>query len=195
MVDVPRNGTSPPESCCQILIAAKKFFAAMFFPSETNPLSGELTHFDEAGASRIVDVSAKPITDRYARAGCVVAMRADTLRLVVDRRAAKGDVAEVARLAGIMAAKQTGALIPLCHPLPLSSVTIHIRPTNETTLLIEAEVRTTGQTGVEMEAMTAVTVAALTVYDMLKAVDREIQIDAVRLLEKRGGKSGHYLRP
>src|SRR5690349_9223326 len=155
---------------------------------------GELSHFDETGASRMVDVSAKPVTARTARASGVVRMRPETLALILDRKMAKGDVREVARLAGIMAAKRTGDLIPLCHPLGLDAVELSLEPADERTLRIEATVKVEGRTGVEMEALTAVSVAALTVYDMCKAVDRGMEIDRVRLEEKSGGRSGHYRR-
>jgi cyclic pyranopterin phosphate synthase len=154
----------------------------------------ELTHFDESGASRMVDTSGKPETLRTARASALVRMEAATLALVRDRGLAKGDVREVARLAGILAAKRTGDLIPLCHPLPISAATIDFHPESDTLLRIEAEVRLVGRTGVEMEALTAVTVAALTVYDMCKAVDRTMTIERVRLEEKTGGRSGTFRR-
>src|SRR4051794_786095 len=151
-----------------------------------------LTHFDEQGASRMVDVSGKDETLRTARASVLVRMKPETLALVRDRGLAKGDVREVARLAGIMAAKRTGDLIPLCHPISLDAVEIAFAVVDETTLRIEATARTRGRTGVEMEAMTAASVAALTVYDMAKAVERGIVIDGLRLEEKTGGKSGTY---
>jgi cyclic pyranopterin monophosphate synthase len=153
-----------------------------------------LTHFDEQGASRMVDVSGKEMTLRSARATALVRMREETLNLIRDRGMAKGDVLEVARLAGIMAAKRTGDLIPLCHPIGLDSVELALQPDGPTTLRIEAVVKVTGRTGVEMEAMTAVSVAALTVYDMCKAVDRAMEIDAIRLEEKAGGRSGLFRR-
>jgi cyclic pyranopterin phosphate synthase len=155
----------------------------------------ELSHFDEAGASRMVDVSGKAVTLRRARAGGLVRMRPETMALVRDRRLAKGDVLEVARLAGILAAKKTGDLIPLCHPIGLDSVEILLEPADDRTLRIEATATVHGRTGVEMEALTAVSVAALTVYDMCKAVDREMVIDRVALLEKSGGRSGDFSRP
>src|SRR5262249_5175622 len=127
-----------------------------------------LTHFDQTGASRMVDVSGKEVTARAARASALVRMQPATLSLILDRRMAKGDVLEVARLAGIMGAKRTGDLIPLCHPLGIDSVEISLAPLDEATLRIEAEVKVEARTGVEMEAMTAVSVAALTVYDMCK---------------------------
>jgi cyclic pyranopterin phosphate synthase len=154
----------------------------------------ELSHFDPSGASRMVDTSGKPDTAREARASGVVRMRPETLALIRDRKLAKGDVFEVARLAGIMAAKKTSDLIPLCHPLPITGVTIDFAPVGDDTLRIEATVRVVGKTGVEMEALTAVSVAALTVYDMCKAVDRGMTVEAVRLEEKAGGKSGHFVR-
>jgi cyclic pyranopterin phosphate synthase len=154
----------------------------------------ELTHFDESGASRMVDVSTKPITWRYARAEAVVVMKPETLALIRDRKVAKGDVFEVARLAGIMATKRTPDLIPLCHSLGLESAEVDLEVVGDTRVRIEAAVSVHGRTGVEMEAMTAVSVAALTVYDMCKAVDREMTIERVRLLEKSGGKSGHFVR-
>lgn len=153
-----------------------------------------LTHFDEQGASRMVDVSGKDETLRTARAAVLVRMKPETLALVRDRGLAKGDVREVARLAGIMAAKRTGDLIPLCHPIGLDAVEIGFAVVDDTTLRIEATAKTRGRTGVEMEAMTAASVAALTVYDMAKAVDRGIVIDGLRLEEKTGGKSGTYRR-
>src|SRR5690349_6134361 len=155
---------------------------------------GELSHFDETGASRMVDVSAKPVTARTARASGVVRMRPETLALILDRKLAKGDVLEVARLAGILAAKRTGDLIPLCHPLGIDAVSLAFETPDATSVRIEATVRVTGRTGVEMEALTAVSVAALTIYDMCKAVDRGIVIDGIRLDEKSGGRSGHYRR-
>jgi len=155
----------------------------------------KLSHFDDQGASRMVDVSGKGETLRVARASGLVRMREETLALIRDRGLAKGDVLEVARLAGIMGAKRTGDLIPLCHPIGLDAVEVDLRPVGPGTLRIEATVKVLGRTGVEMEAMTAVSVAALTVYDMCKAVDRAIEIGAVRLEEKSGGRGGLYLRP
>ena len=157
-------------------------------------IMAELTHFDDHGASRMVDTSAKPETLRVARASARVRMTPSTLALIRDRGVAKGDVREVARLAGIMAAKRTGDLIPLCHPLPLTAVALDFAFIDDTTLHIEATARVVGRTGVEMEALTAVSVAALTVYDMCKAVDRGIAIERIRLEEKSGGKSGHFQR-
>jgi cyclic pyranopterin phosphate synthase len=154
----------------------------------------ELTHFDDQGASRMVDTSAKPETLRVARASGRVRMEPTTLALIRDRRLAKGDVLEVARLAGIMAAKRTGELIPLCHPLPISAAQVDFRYDGDNILCIEATVRVFGRTGVEMEALTAVSLAALTVYDMCKSVDKAMTIEQVRLEEKSGGKSGTFRR-
>jgi cyclic pyranopterin phosphate synthase len=154
----------------------------------------DLTHFDEHGASRMVDTSDKPETLRQARASGLVRMAPATLALIRDRALAKGDVLEVARLAGIMAAKRTGDLIPLCHPLPLTGVTVDFSFTADDLLRIEATARVFGRTGVEMEALTAVSVAALTVYDMCKAVDRTMTIERIRLEEKSGGRSGTFRR-
>lgn len=153
-----------------------------------------LTHFDEHGSSHMVDVSSKPETLREARASGLVRMQPATLALIVDRKVAKGDVLEVARIAGIMAAKRTGELIPLCHPLALDAVEIRLTPFDDRTLRIEATARLVGRTGVEMEALTAVSVAALTVYDMCKAVDRGMLVDQIQLEEKSGGRSGKYVR-
>ncbi|APZ92039.1 cyclic pyranopterin monophosphate synthase MoaC [Fuerstiella marisgermanici] len=153
-----------------------------------------LTHFDDDGASRMVDVSAKPVSDRMAKAEATVFMRPETLRIIRQKEISKGDVLEVARLAGIMATKRTDELIPLCHSLGLDSASIEFSFLDEKSLHIKSTVRVAGKTGVEMEALTAVSVAALTVYDMCKAIDRAIEISHVRLLEKSGGKSGHFIR-
>jgi cyclic pyranopterin monophosphate synthase len=153
----------------------------------------ELTHFDDQGASRMVDVGGKAVTPRMARAESLVTMQPATLALIRDRKIAKGDVFEVARLAGIMATKRTAELIPLCHPLGLDSAEIEFQIASDTTVRIEATVRVEGKTGVEMEALTAVTVAGLTIYDMCKAIDRVMLLGPARLLEKSGGKSGHYV--
>lgn len=163
-------------------------------PAEGQSDMGELTHFDEHGASRMVDTSGKPETLREARASGRVRMARETATLVRDRKLAKGDVLEVARLAGIMAAKRTGELIPLCHPLPLSSVTVDFQFEAEEILRIDATVRVLGRTGVEMEALVAASMAALTVYDMCKGVDRGMTIEAIRLEEKSGGRSGAFRR-
>jgi cyclic pyranopterin phosphate synthase len=154
----------------------------------------ELTHFDERGGSRMVDVSGKGVTLRTARASGLVRMEPATLGMIRDRRLAKGDVFEVARLAGILAAKRTGDLIPLCHPLGLDAVELSFAPVDPGTVRIEATVKVEGRTGVEMEALCAVSIAALTIYDMCKAVDRRMVIDQVQLEEKTGGRSGRFLR-
>src|SRR5664279_1500055 len=152
-----------------------------------------LTHIDSTGEARMVDVSAKPATERTAVAEGRVVMSQATLDLIVSGNAKKGDVLGTARIAGIMAAKRTADLIPLCHPLALSKVTVDIVP--DATLpgcLVRATVKVTGPTGVEMEALTAVSVACLTIYDMVKAAERGVRIEAIHLVEKKGGKSGHY---
>jgi len=155
----------------------------------------KLTHFDETGAARMVDVSGKEATVRVAVAGARVTMEQATLRLIVDRKVAKGDVFGVARVAGIMAAKRTPDLIPMSHPLDLAAVEIAFEPDRKASCVdILATVRTTGRTGVEMEALTAAAVAGLTIYDMCKSVDRAMTVDDVRLLKKTGGKSGTYVR-
>lgn len=151
-----------------------------------------LTHFDAAGRAAMVDVSGKEETSRTATARGRIVMAPATLALIREGRAGKGDVLGVARLAGIMAAKRTPDLIPLCHPLMISKVTVDLEPEGEDAVAIEATVKVTGRTGVEMEALTAVTVAALTVYDMVKAVDRSMRIEDVRLVHKAGGKSGEF---
>jgi cyclic pyranopterin phosphate synthase len=154
-----------------------------------------LTHVDRSGRPRMVDVSDKPVTARRAVAEALVAMSAETMSLVIDGRAAKGDVLGVAELAGVMGAKRTSDLIPLCHPLALTDISVAITPDRAAgALRIRAEAATTGQTGVEMEAMTAASVAALTLYDMLKAVERGIVIERVELIEKSGGRSGLWRR-
>ena len=156
-------------------------------------MTGGFTHFDAAGNAVMVDVSAKPVTARVATARARVEMTAATLAMIVAGTAKKGDVLGVARLAGIMAAKRTAELIPLCHPLALSSVTVRVTVA-EPGLVIEATARTTGPTGVEMEALTAVSVACLTIYDMLKAAERGMVIEAIELVAKTGGKSGEWRR-
>ncbi len=143
----------------------------------------------------MVDVAEKPVTDRTATARGRVVMQPATLRLISGGQAKKGDVFCVARLAGIMAAKRTAELIPLCHSLPLSTVTVDLAPEGDEAVAIAATVRTSGRTGVEMEALTAVSVAALTVYDMCKAVDRGMRIEAIRVTEKSGGASGDFSQP
>ncbi|SMX48424.1 cyclic pyranopterin monophosphate synthase MoaC [Maliponia aquimaris] len=152
-----------------------------------------LTHFDAAGNAHMVDVSDKPVTDRIATAEGFVTMASETFVLITEGRAKKGDVIGVARLAGIMGAKKTPELIPLCHPLPVTKVTVDLAPDPDLPgLRITATVKTSGQTGVEMEALTAVSTAALTVYDMVKAVDKGMTIGGIRVLLKDGGKSGRY---
>ncbi|MEO1919747.1 MAG: cyclic pyranopterin monophosphate synthase MoaC [Paracoccaceae bacterium] len=153
----------------------------------------DLTHFDDNGAAHMVDVSDKKITHRVAVAKGSITMEPATLALITEGRAKKGDVLGVARLAGIMAAKKTHDLIPLCHPLALSKVSVELTPNiANNSVDIEATVKTTGQTGVEMEALTAVSVAGLTVYDMVKAVDKAMVVSGVRLILKDGGKSGLF---
>ncbi|MBP9047750.1 MAG: cyclic pyranopterin monophosphate synthase MoaC [Tabrizicola sp.] len=152
-----------------------------------------LSHFDDRGQAHMVDVSGKAVTDRVAVATGAVRMTAETLALITEGRAKKGDVLSVARLAGIMAAKKTADLIPLCHPLPITKVALELTPDPALPgVRIEATVKTSGQTGVEMEALTAVSVAALTVYDMVKAVDKSMVIEGVHVILKDGGKSGRY---
>ncbi|MGH7904026.1 MAG: cyclic pyranopterin monophosphate synthase MoaC [Candidatus Dormibacteraceae bacterium] len=155
---------------------------------------GSLSHLDEAGAARMVDVGAKPVTEREAVAECMVRIEPATAEAVRDSTLAKGDVLGVARLAGIMAAKRTPDLIPLCHPLPISAVEMKVELL-PTAVRIRATVRVTARTGVEMEALTAAAVAGLAVIDMVKAVEAGVFIESVRLLEKRGGRSGHWRRP
>jgi cyclic pyranopterin monophosphate synthase len=152
-----------------------------------------LTHIGSKGEARMVDVSAKAATERLAVAEGRVIMSKATLALIVSGNAKKGDVLGTARVAGIMAAKRTSELIPLCHPLALSKVTLDITPDQSLPgCTVRASVKVTGPTGVEMEALTAVSVACLTIYDMIKAVERGVRIEGIRLIEKRGGKSGHY---
>lgn len=152
---------------------------------------GGLTHLDAAGAARMVDVSAKPESAREAVAGARVVVSRETAALLADGQLPKGDALAVARVAGIMGAKRTPELIPLCHPLPITGVDVTLE-VGETAVDIRATVRTTGRTGVEMEALTAATVAALSLYDMVKGVQRDVRIEGVRLLAKRGGRSGEY---
>ncbi len=152
-----------------------------------------LTHFDSKGDAHMVDVSAKDVTARIATAACHISMAPETFDIIAQGRAKKGDVLSVARLAGIMGAKRTSDLIPLCHPLPIAKVSVDLTLDPDLPgIQIEATVKTTGQTGVEMEALTAASVAALTVYDMAKAVDRAMQIGGLRVVLKDGGKSGRY---
>jgi cyclic pyranopterin monophosphate synthase len=155
-----------------------------------------LTHVDRAGRPRMVDVSAKPATARRAVAEAVVGLSQETLSLVIDGRNAKGDVLSVAELAGVMGAKRTSELIPLCHPLALTDLLIQVVPDRSAGVLrVRAEAATIGPTGVEMEALTGAAVAALTIYDMVKGVERGVEIRSIRLLSKTGGKSGDWIRP
>jgi len=159
-------------------------------------MTGKLSHFDAAGQAHMVDVSDKSVTDRIAVAQGYITMLPATLALVMDGTAAKGDVLGVARLAGIMGAKKTADLIPLCHPLPISKVTVDLTPDPDLPgVRITATVKTTGQTGVEMEALTAVSIAALTVHDMVKAVQKDMEISGIRVTLKDGGKSGRFTNP
>ena len=154
-----------------------------------------LTHIDDQGRARMVDVTGKPATTREAVAAGLVRMKPETLALALSDQGKKGDVRAVAEIAGVMAAKKTADLIPLCHPLSLSKIVVEVtEAAGGEGLAVTARVKTTGQTGVEMEALTAVSVACLTVYDMLKAADRGMTIEAVRLIEKTGGASGDYRR-
>ena len=153
----------------------------------------KLSHLNAKGEARMVDVSAKAVTERTARAQGFVAMLPETLALIDKGEAAKGDVLATARIAGIMAAKKTHELIPLCHPLAISKATVEFELTDRPVgVKVQAEVKVTGQTGVEMEALTAVSVACLTIYDMVKAVERGMRIEGIRLLEKSGGASGEW---
>lgn len=157
-------------------------------------MSERLTHLDDQGRAAMVDITAKAETDRRALAECRVRMLPQTLAMIIDGRHGKGDVLAVARIAGIQAAKRTADLIPLCHPLMLSKVRVSLEAEGDACLHIQAECRVKGATGVEMEALTAASVAALTVYDMCKAVDRGMEITGLRLLEKSGGQSGEFRR-
>jgi cyclic pyranopterin phosphate synthase len=155
----------------------------------------EFTHFNEDGASRMVDVGSKEVTVRMARAVAILEMQPETLQQIRDRKLSKGDVLEVARLAGIMSAKRTADLIPLCHPLAIDAVTIEYDFPKPSCLRIESEVAVTARTGVEMEALVAASITALTVYDMCKSVDRGMVLRDLHLLEKKGGRSGHFVHP
>ncbi len=157
-------------------------------------MSDQLTHLDSQGHAHMVDITAKSDTHRTARAECQVHMQPETLTMITTGQHAKGDVLAVARIAGIQAAKRTPELIPLCHALLLTKVSVNLHATSDHILRIESECRVKGPTGVEMEALTASSVAALTIYDMCKAVDRSMEITGLRLLEKTGGKSGDYHR-
>jgi cyclic pyranopterin phosphate synthase len=157
------------------------------------PPAPALTHLDQRGEARMVDVSAKDATERTAVAEGRVVMQIKTLDTVLSGNAIKGDVLAAARIAGIMAAKRTHQLIPLCHPLPITKVAVDIEPDHRLPgFVVQATVKVTGKTGVEMEALTAASIACLTIYDMVKAVERGMPIEGIRLLEKHGGKSGHY---
>jgi cyclic pyranopterin monophosphate synthase len=153
----------------------------------------QLTHFDEQGASRMVDISKKEITERTAVAHAKIIMKPETFQLIMDKKIQKGDVLAIARIAGIMAAKQTSSLIPLCHPLNLTSVKIDYTNNSLDTVNIFSEVKVTGITGVEMEAITAATLCAITIYDMCKSVDKGMVISDIHLVKKLGGKSGTFL--
>ncbi|MGI5922063.1 MAG: cyclic pyranopterin monophosphate synthase MoaC [Syntrophomonadaceae bacterium] len=156
----------------------------------------EFTHINEQGHARMVDVSQKQDTERTAIAQAVVKMQPDTLKAIKNGAIKKGDVLAVAQVAGIMGAKQTPHIVPMCHPLMLTGIDIKFAlDEDKSQILIQATVKTTGKTGVEMEAITAATVAAVTIYDMAKAVDRWMEIGEIKLLEKKGGKSGHVIRP
>ena len=154
----------------------------------------ELPHFDADGHVHMVDVGTKPVTQRRAVASAAVSMNPETLQRILDRKIAKGDVLEVARIAGVMGSKRTAELIPLCHPLGLDSVEIEIEQVSDRQIKIMATVKTTAKTGVEMEAMAAVSVAGLTLYDMCKSIDRSMILGPIQLEEKSGGKSGHFVR-
>jgi cyclic pyranopterin phosphate synthase len=164
-------------------------------PRNRKATTPQLSHVDERGRARMVDVSAKLATQREAVARGTIRMRPQTLRLIRSGKIAKGEVLAVARIAGIMAAKRTAELIPLCHPLPIEVAGIDFAARGRGALEIEARVKVSGKTGVEMEALTAVSAAALAIYDMCKAVDREMVISDIRLMEKRGGRSGEFRRP
>ena len=157
-------------------------------------MSNILTHFTKGGASRMVDVGGKGITHRIATATATVRMKPATLKLVIEKRAKKGDVLEVARVAGISAAKETARLIPMCHPLAITKVEIDYEVKPPDAIFVTTTVEAFDRTGVEMEALTAVAICGLTIYDMCKSVDKEIIIDNICLLEKKGGKSGHFKR-
>jgi cyclic pyranopterin monophosphate synthase len=159
-------------------------------------MSARLSHLDEKGEARMVDVSEKAVTARTAIAEGFVSMRPETLGMILDGTASKGDVLATARIAGIMAAKKTAELIPLCHPLPLTQVTLAFVPSRAPSgIKVEATAKVEGKTGVEMEALTAVTIACLTLYDMCKAVDRAMTFSGIRLVEKTGGRSGDFRAP
>ena len=154
----------------------------------------DLTHIDKDGRAVMVDVSEKAVTDRIAVAAGQIELTPATMRIATSRDTKKGDPIAIAELAGIMAAKKTAEIIPLCHPLPLTSVKVNIEPINDRSMIVIARVKTNGQTGVEMEALTAVSAACLTLYDMLKAIDKDMTISDIKLIEKTGGASGDYVR-
>jgi cyclic pyranopterin phosphate synthase len=158
-------------------------------------MTTRLSHFNDAGEARMVDISPKEVTSRAARAEGFVSMSPKTLDLILGGNTPKGDVLATARIAGIMAAKRTAELIPLCHPLPLTEVTVDFEPSRDPPgLKVEASAKVDAKTGVEMEALTAVSIACLTIYDMVKAVDRAMSFSGLRLVEKTGGRSGHFKR-
>jgi len=163
-------------------------------PVDPEHVAARLTHLNERGEAHMVDVGAKTATVRLARAQASVRMQPATRQAILAGQLPKGDVLATARIAGIMAAKKTSELIPLCHPLALEKVSVEIMPDGDDRLMIEACAQLTGKTGVEMEALTAASVAALTIYDMVKAIDRGLVIESIQLIEKSGGKSGHYLQ-
>lgn len=155
----------------------------------------EFTHFDDEGKSRMVDISDKKITMREAKARGIIKMKPETLKMIMEGKVKKGDVFGVAKIAGIMGAKKTSDLIPMCHPLEITSIELDFRPLEkESSIEIESRVKVAGRTGVEMEAVTAVSIAAITIYDMCKAADKEMIISDIKLIEKKGGKSGKYKR-
>jgi cyclic pyranopterin phosphate synthase len=189
----PKKKSAPRRAKKNVVRRIKPKAKAKSKPPALPPPASALTHIDQRGEARMVDVSGKGATERIAVAEGRVIMRKETLDLVVEGNAMKGDVLGAARLAGIMAAKRTHGLIPLCHPLPLTKVEIDINPEHALPgFLVQATVKVTARTGVEMEALTAVSIACLTIYDMVKAVERGMRIEGVRLLHKSGGKSGEW---
>ena len=177
-----------------ILDHAERFFRYAQNAFSPRKYMSDLSHFDTDGNSQMVDVGSKPVSRRLAEASAVVVMKPETLTQITSGQVNKGDVFEVARIAGIMATKRTADLIPLCHPLAIDSVTVSFEIMDEGRLRVSSNVLSTGKTGVEMEALTSVSIAALTVYDMCKSVDREIVVTAVQLEQKSGGKSGLFVR-
>ena len=184
------------EECRQSLhhFRLKDFVTTDFSKTKVPTPMANLTHFDDDGAARMVDVGEKPPTSRMARASALVEMLPETLNAIREGEIGKGDVLQVARIAGVMASKQTPQLIPLCHQLAITSVDIQIDFVSEKSIRIESKVRAFDRTGVEMEALVAASTAALTIYDMCKAIDREMQVGLIQLIEKTGGKSGHFVR-